>query len=201
MSPAFIESYSRVSKAHGLAFPLQFPSLAAEINFISVLALLNFGSGYRVPLHEQTDRGAWDNIRGLCFSLFITSSVDVDYLSARGMEVITEQIVAEHMRVSIHEERPHESIPGVTVGELGGPVHQLVKLITNTLKETGGVLVRGGYPDLGSLVLQSLEGARNANKNGPPDFDLVLDKIIQAIPAFRDVYNIDEHREYLRLQH
>lgn len=197
MSPAFIASYSRVSKAHGLAFPLQFPSLAAEINFLSVLALLNFGSGYRVPLHEKTERGAWDNIRGLCFSLFITSSADTDYLSARGMEVVSEHVVAEHMRVSIHEERPHESIPGVTVGELGGPVHQLVKLITNTLKETGGVLVKGGYPDLGSLVLQSVEGARSANTNGPLDFDLVLDKLVQAIPAFRDAYTIDDQREYL----
>lgn len=190
LSHAFIDSYSRVSKAHGLAFPLQFPSLAAEINFLSVIALLNFGSGYRIPLHEKTGRGAWDNIRALCFSLFITSA-DVDYLSARGMELINEQVVAEHMRVSIHEERPHETIPGVTVGELGGPIHQLVKLITNTLKETGNLLVRGGYPDLGSLVFQSLEAARNADKDASPDFDLVLDKIVQAIPGFRDVYNID----------
>ncbi|KLO18380.1 hypothetical protein SCHPADRAFT_845128 [Schizopora paradoxa] len=197
LSPAFLDSFSRVSKAHGLAFPLQFPSLASEINFLSVLSLLNFGSGYRAPLHEQTGRGAWDNIRALCFSLFITSSADVDYLSARGMEAVTEQVIAEHMRVSIHEERPHESIPGVTVGELGGPIHQLVKLITSTLKETGAVLVQSGYPDLGSLVYQALESARSANRNGPPDFDIVLDKIVQAIPGFRDVYNIDGQPVFL----
>ena len=89
----------------------------SELNLLSVLSLLNFASGYRVPLHEQTGRGAWDNIRALTFSLFLSSTTETDWLSARGMQTINEQLIAEHLRLSVHVERPHESIPGVTVGD------------------------------------------------------------------------------------
>jgi hypothetical protein len=37
-------------------WPLQFGSLEIEVNFISVLNLLNFGSGYRKELHVASGR-------------------------------------------------------------------------------------------------------------------------------------------------
>lgn len=40
-----------------IRMPLKFDTLAAEVNFIAVIDLLNFGSGYRVPLHELAGRG------------------------------------------------------------------------------------------------------------------------------------------------
>jgi hypothetical protein len=95
------------------------------------------------------------------------------------MQDIQEQKVAELMRVSMHVERPHESIPGVTVGELGGPMHELVKLITGTLNETGLILVRAGYPDLGSFVLEALqesEKAKSKDKVGA-DVDIILERV------------------------
>jgi hypothetical protein len=146
-----------------------------------VLSLLNFASGYRVQLHTETGYGAWDNIRLLIFSLFLTSVIggEGDLLSAHGMQSIDEQKVAELMRVSLHVERPHESIPGVTVGELGGPMHDLVKLITGTLNETGSVLVKSGYPDLGSFVIEALqegEKAKSEDKVGA-DVDVVLERV------------------------
>ncbi|KAG5221309.1 ATP-NAD kinase domain-containing protein [Salix suchowensis] len=91
--------------------------------------------------------------------MYLVSSTDDegDLLSARGLKVIGTQKVAELMRVSVHVEKPHESIPGVTVGTLGGPMYDLVQLITNTLNETGRVLVDTGYPDLGSFVIEALK--------------------------------------------
>jgi len=83
------------------------------------------------------------------------------------------------MCVSLHVERPHESIPGVTVGELGGPMHELVKLITSTLNETGSILVRAGYADLGSFVLEALqegEKAKSVDTVGA-DVDVVLERV------------------------
>ena len=194
LSPAFIESYQRVSKLHGLAFPLQFPSVASELNFLSVLSLLNFASGYRVPLHEQTGRGAWDNIRALVFSLYITSSSDTDWLSAKGLKAIGEQTIAEHMRVNVHVERPHESIPGVIVGELGGPIHKLVQLIVRTLNETGSFLVDAGYPDLGAFIYEALKNGESSAKASGPDVDVVLDQIVRAIPGFGDMFIIGDQR-------
>lgn len=74
---------------------------------------------------------------------------------------MSEQQVAQHMGVTIHVERPHETIPGVTVGELGGPIYELVKLISSTLTETGQILDASGYSELGGFVLESLkEGAK-----------------------------------------
>ncbi|KAH8119355.1 hypothetical protein DFH11DRAFT_1564562 [Phellopilus nigrolimitatus] len=198
LSPSFTDSFQRVSKSHGLAFPLQFPSVVSELNLLSTLSLLNFASGYRVPLHEQTGRGAWDNIRALVFSLYITSSsgTDADFLSAKGMQAIGAQTIAEQLHVSMHEERPHESIPGVIVGELGGPMHQLVQLIVRVLNETGEVLVKAGYPDLGTFILEALKSGGKAAKGGSPDVDTVLEQIVKAIPGFRDMAVIDGQPVY-----
>lgn len=122
--------------------PLNFPSPGAELNLLSILSLLNFGSGYRAPLHAETGHGAWDCMRAFAFSLYITSSVDEDdLLSARGMQNISEARVAELMRVNVHTEKPHETLQHVTIGELGGPMYDLVKLVTRVMNDTGGILV------------------------------------------------------------
>ncbi|KAL0562713.1 hypothetical protein V5O48_019368, partial [Marasmius crinis-equi] len=120
LSPPFTSSFQRVSQLHGLALPLNFSSPLAELNLISILSLLNFASGYRLPLHEATKRGAWDNIRALVFGMYISSAADEgDLMSARGMAAISEAKVAELMQVDMYVEKPHSTIPGVTVGELG----------------------------------------------------------------------------------
>jgi hypothetical protein len=115
------------------------------------------------------------------FSLFLTSSMggEGDLLSAQAMQDMQEQKVAELMRVSLHVERPHESIPGVTVGEIGGPMHELVKLITRTLNETGSLLSQAGYPDLGSFVLEALQEGEKAKTEAKvgPDVDVVLERV------------------------
>lgn len=161
-SPSFLHTFKRVSRNHGLHFPLKFPSVLSELNFFSVLCLLNFASGYRVPLHEQTGRGAWDNIRALAFGMYLSSATgQSDLLSAKGMITVTPQHIAELMSVQIYVTRPHETLPGVTVGELGGRVYDLVKLISATLNETGEILERSGMPDLGSFVLRSLTTKRS----------------------------------------
>ena len=108
-------------------------------------------------------------------------------LSARGMQRVDAGVIAEQLRVSIHVDRPHESIPGVTVSEVGGPMSRLVQLIVNTLNETGDVLVKSGYPDLGTFVLEALKNGANAVKSGPLDADVVIDQIVKAIPGFRDM--------------
>lgn len=93
--------------------------------------------------------------------------------------MIGDQKVAELMGVSVHVERPHETIPGVTVGELGGPMYELVKLVSGTLNETGELLVRMGYPDMGSFVLEALKDGEKAgsgeHKNA--EVDAILERV------------------------
>lgn len=180
LSPSFTTSFKRVSAVHGLAFPLKFPSAVCELNFLSVLSLLNFASGYRAPLHKETGRGAWDNIRLLLFSMYLTSLTgeDSELLLAKGMQTIQGQQVAELLQVGLHVERPHETIPGVTVGELGGPMYELVTLITKTLNETGDILVNSGYADMGSFMVEALkEGERQKSADLPgADVEVVLER-------------------------
>ncbi|KIJ39849.1 hypothetical protein M422DRAFT_32453 [Sphaerobolus stellatus SS14] len=189
-SKAFSSTFDKLSQNHGLALPLNFPSQLSELNVISVLSLVNFGSGFRVPLHEKTGRGAWDSIRALILGLYISSSSDgSDLLSAKALKDISTGTVANMMNIPTHIERPHESIPGVIVGEVGGPLFELVKLVTSTLNETGEILISQGYPDLGSFILEVLkEGERVGKRNGKGvDVETVLEKIVGAIPAFRDM--------------
>ncbi|KZT04688.1 uncharacterized protein LAESUDRAFT_737883 [Laetiporus sulphureus 93-53] len=206
LSPAFTQTFDRLRTAHGYTMPLNFPSALVELNLISILSLLNFGSGYRVPLHTATGRGAFDNIRAFVFGLYISSATGTgegDYLSAKGMRDIREHTVADLMGVaeSVHVERAHESIPAVTVGELGGPVWELVQLVTETMNETGSVLVDTGYPDLGSFVLEALkegERAKHASSGDDPniDCDVVLERLVRVIPAFRDMATVNKHPIY-----
>lgn len=175
-SPSFLHTFKRVSSKHGLHFPLKFPSVLSELNFLSVLCLLNFASGYRVPLHEQTGRGAWDNIRALAFSMYLSSATGQgDLLSTKGMRTVTPQRIAELMSVEIYVERSHETLPGVTVGELGGRVYDLVKLISSTLNETGEILEQSGMPDLGSFVLRSLTSKRTGGG------DVTVDDVLKDV--------------------
>ncbi|TFK75326.1 hypothetical protein BDN72DRAFT_757828 [Pluteus cervinus] len=200
LSTAFTSSFQRVSASHGLAFPLKFASVLEELNFISILSLLNFASGYRIPLHRETGRGAWDNIRAFTFSLYLTSTTgEGDYLSAKGLKTITEAKVAELLRVNVHVERPHHAIPGVTVGQLGGPMYDLVKIITEVLNETGSILVDSGYLNLGAFVLESLQHGANAAEasDAANDFaEVVLERLVKAFPGFRDMAEISGQPVY-----
>jgi hypothetical protein len=179
LSTAFTSSFKRVSAVHGLHLPLKFDSHLDELNLISVLSILNFASGYRAPLHHQLRRGAWDSVRAFVFSLFISSSSGDDLLSSSGMQSISVAKVAELMGVNIHIERAHETLPGVTIGELGGPLYELTILITAVLNETGAILVNGGYTNLGSFVLEALkEGVRaQANQNATSSLEVVLARV------------------------
>lgn len=207
-----------------MLLPLKFSSVSSELNVLSLLSLLNFASGYRVPLHEATGRGAFDSIRAFVFTLYLSSATggEGDLLSAKGMQSIEASKVAELMGLAdkIHVDTPHATIPGLLVGELGGPVWEVVQMVTKVMKETGDVLVKGGYPDLGSFVLEALKEGEKAKKDrahedndvgcdvilervglcGPLDTQALVDpdlplQLVRAIPAFRDMALVDGQRK------
>ncbi|GJE95926.1 hypothetical protein PsYK624_121180 [Phanerochaete sordida] len=203
-SPSFTGTFARLRAAHGMALPLAFPSVRAELSVLALLSLLNFASGYRAPLHAATGRGAFDNIRAFVFGLYISSSVGAegDLLSAAGMQGIGDGKVAELMNVAdkVHVDKP-TSVPGVTMSELGGPVWEVVQLVTKVMKETGEVLVRNGYEDLGAFVLEALKEGEKARQKSPPgevdpECDVVIERLVKAIPAFQDMALVDGQPVY-----
>ncbi|CAE6537884.1 unnamed protein product [Rhizoctonia solani] len=186
-SPALSETFTRLASVHGLNFPLSFPSLKSEINFIATLALLNFASGYRQALHKATGRGAYDNIRLLLMGMYIDSD---SLMSARGWVDLSDGQIAQLLNVSIHEERAHESIPGLVVAERTGQLSELVGLIGQTLREAGEVLVQGGYDDLGALVLEGLGVAKGSA-------EVLVERLVRAVPGFRDMGVVDGQPVYV----
>ncbi|KZV76300.1 hypothetical protein PENSPDRAFT_646344 [Peniophora sp. CONT] len=201
LSPAFTTTYQRIAaNSHGLAFPLNFPSPLAELNVLSILSLLNIGSGFRTALHEQTGRGAWDSIRTFVFGLYLTSSSgDGDLLSAQGMKQIGDAQIAELLGVNVHVEKAHDSIAGLTVGEVGGAGWEIVQLLKQLMNETGKILVENGYSDLGSFVVEALkEGQNVATKTGDKDAlaEVVLERLVTAFPGFQDMEMINDQPIY-----
>ena len=149
--------FTRLKSQHGVsAFPLRFPTLSSEINFLAILSLLNTLSGYRLPLHKATGDGAYQNIIKILVGLFITGD---DKLSSRGLKDLSADDVAGILGVSLFSEKPHETLPGVTVGTKGGEVAEAVDLVVKACNETGKALLDQGYKSLGDLVVEILDEA------------------------------------------
>ena len=194
--------------------PLQFPSVESEVNLISLLSILNFGHGYRLPLKKATGRGAYDTIRALIFGLYLSSTDEDNLMSAKGLKSLSNAKIAELAQLTnhIHIEKAHPTIPGLSIGELDGPIYELVGLITSVLNETGTILIRDGYDSLGDFVIQALN---KANQDGTADAEVVLDEVgigneiitslnwtlqlIRRFPAFQDVGVYNGKRRRLRI--
>ena len=180
-SPLLLSTFRSLSTAHGVHMPLKFPSVAAEVNLISILSLLNFAHGYRVPLRRATRRGAYDTIRALVFSLYLSSDAEAGggLMSARGMRSVSRAAVADLMQLTnyVHVERSHPTIPALKVGQLGGPLYELVGLVTKVLNETGEFLVKGGYLDLGTYVLEALKEGERVGQERGVDVETVLHQV------------------------
>jgi hypothetical protein len=173
-SPALIETFPRLSNDLVIALPLKFSTVSAELNVISVLSLLNFASGYRMPLRNATGRGAWDTMRYLVLALYLESNSNENLLSAKGMAHIDVTKIATLLNINIHTESAHPTIPGLVVGEMGGPLFEICDLIRSVLNETGSILLQQGYPDFGSFVLECF-------KEGSKTPDMALDIIVERV--------------------
>lgn len=180
-SPAFSNSFHRLSSEIVVSLPLKFSSIAQELNVISITSLLNFASGYRIPLRKATGRGAWDTIRYLVVSLFLSSNAEsggVDWLSTKGLILLNDEKIASLLNINLYVETPHDKLPGVTVGKLGGPLYELVVLIRTVLNETGGILEQNGYPDFGSFVRQAfIEG----HSGSPPAEETIVQRVSRQL--------------------
>ena len=66
-------------------------------------------------------------------ALYLSSTTEADYMSARGMVALYHADlmgVLKHTRVEVS----CESLPGAIVGELGGPIFELIRIITKILR-------------------------------------------------------------------
>jgi len=109
--------------------------------------------------------------------MYITSSDRSDFLSAQEMKAVNNSKIAELLAIPLHVERPHDTIPGVTIGELGGPLYGFVQLIVKVLNETGTILASSGYPNLGAFVAETLKESSRGPTQPDANVDFVLERV------------------------
>lgn len=185
-------TYNRLRTQHGLAFPLRFATPTAEINFIAILSLLNALSGYRTAFHKATGAGAYQNIVRLMIGLYISGGdedrqVGSANLTAKGMRTMTEAKIVELLGVSVHEERPHDSLPGVTVGIKGGEMNDAVQLILTAMQNVGRKLTDLGVDSMGAY-LEGLMAEAKQKHDEVQVTDYLVAQIAQTFPEFCDTH-------------
>ena len=68
------------------SYPLNFPTPRSEVNFLATLALLQIGSGWRVPLHSQPNgRGAAETMTFGCMGMHISGEITADVMTKLGL--------------------------------------------------------------------------------------------------------------------
>ncbi|WFD01688.1 hypothetical protein MOBT1_000364 [Malassezia obtusa] len=183
------QRFDALKKEHGLVFPLKFPSFHDEVNFLGVLSLLNALSGYRKAFHEATGHGAFDNTRHMLLGLYLSNE---DALSAKALREVTPTQLANVLGVPTHTESKHPTLPFVTVGTVGGPLHAPLELVANTCKAAGQFLEAEGKPDLGRYLLDACAEALEKER---PESHL-LESIV-CVPGFDDATTLDGQPVYI----
>lgn len=185
--------YEALRQQHGIALPLRFDSFAEEVNLLSVLSLLNAFSGYRDEFHQATQQGAFDNVRRLVLSLFLTRHDDgSSSLSAQALQQLRPGAVASALGVSMHREEQHPTLSFVTVGTRNAPLNPVLELIAQTCNAAGAFVAQQGCADLGTFVLQAAEQALQSEQPESAFLRRML-----AVPGFDDVCSVDGHPVYL----
>ncbi|KAJ0395388.1 hypothetical protein P43SY_002964 [Pythium insidiosum] len=171
-------------------FPLNFRSLEDEVNFLTLLALLSFGSGYRKELHKYTQR-----LFGLIGLYISVSRLDADYMANVSIDVLADFFSLpldrdEEISPGIYVSKPvrrldrrnrsgcHGNLTGlVRVDAIQGPLRPLAEMMHKAVQECGQKLKERGFADFGAFVLAHLHAAH------------LVESLVETFPAF------DDHRE------
>lgn len=168
--------------------------LEDHVNFLSILNLINFGSGYRKELHSATNRGAYETIlygsitllhifhcaHHLFFFLdFLVLSMHLsqDKLDASFLSKLTNYEVATYFTIPLVSET--EVQPGLH-SVIPHPLKVLADLITKVLNESGQILKQQNARNFADWIFQMMAV-------GQVTASALVTKLVATFPAFRDV--------------
>jgi hypothetical protein len=205
------EASAAVTRAPGVRFPVNFPTLEAEVNFIALLALLGFGSGWDAELRATGERrrpagdGAVDlALRGL-FSLHISGCVRHRCLSfklkkrrrlnpgccrrskldASALCALSEHDVAQAWGLPLTRDVPVAGCTAMTVAQ-DSEVRPFLRSLRFTLADTGRRLWERQAASLGAFVLALATPESTSAAGGPTCGAALADSLAEALPAFAD---------------
>jgi hypothetical protein len=125
-----------------IRFPLAFPSQLHETNIQATLAVLRptftkYAAALRARRGNTGASPGETVLRGV-IGMYLGSTSEAwdkkNLLSARGMLNLSEDQLAEYFDCPIMIEREHETMKGITVGERGGKLLELVQEVKAVLK-------------------------------------------------------------------
>jgi len=182
-------------KSGAVNFPLRFSDAEDELNFIAVVDLLNFASGFRKPLHALCGRGAYETICYGCLSLKL-SGVEMD---AQFMRSVMLTDIAQHFNLPLRMEQPlnlgqNGSSTGSAVTTLvDTPLRPLANMIAKVLNETGKILQEKECKNLAEFVLRTLSST-STHKAAT-----LTSSLAHTFPAFNDtaVYGSEKKQVFI----
>jgi len=159
-------------KSAHVNFPLKFASLEEEINFLTILDILNFGSGFRKCLHQMCDRGAYDTIRfGLIGMHLSGKTLDSGYLSSVSLGEVSELF---NIPLSVEKE-----VMAAVKQLVPSACRSLAELITKVLNDCGRILRNRGSKNFGEFVLGILSSKGTSSAH-------LVEGLMDTFPAFCD---------------
>ncbi|KAI8988849.1 hypothetical protein BDB01DRAFT_783352 [Pilobolus umbonatus] len=177
--------FTELSEDALIRLPLRFSTVHEELNFIAVIDLLNFGSGFRIPLHELAGRGAFDTIRFGAMSFHI-GGTPMDAKTFKDMSV---HQVSEIFQFPIDREVRHETLDFVTLTE-PTVLKSFAVAIQSVLNSTGDVLSSKGYKDLADFIMDQV-------KKEPQNARALLKQLVSTFPGLQDAYKLNGQVVYV----
>lgn len=169
----------RKSSENRRGFPLKFSSIRQEVNFLCTLNLLNFGSGYRVVLHETCGRGSQETV---CFGV-IGMHLSGD-ITARILAGLSLMEIANLFGIRIEED--FELQPGIH-STRPTKLKPFAEKIRSVLQETGRLLLNYQCEDFLDFIFGKNPSANSLTQ--PLSVVPLVQKLIDTFPAFADVYH------------
>ncbi|GAB5365288.1 hypothetical protein AAMO2058_001044800, partial [Amorphochlora amoebiformis] len=170
-----------LNSAEKTPFPLKFKSKSSELDFIGLVNLLNFGSGYRELLHAACNRGAYDTMAFGCIAAHISAqAINADFLLNLKLVDIPQLFgipidVDVELQPAVYTTKP-------------SPLRPLAQKIVSVCNEVGRVCRARGWKGLSDCFVEILKDIRKRGSS-KPGAEFVAE-IAKAIPAFDDRYEI-----------
>ena len=159
---------------HYMEIPLNFPDEKSEVNFHVVLHLLNFGHGYRHPLHGLRDVGAWQTIKRGVEGLQKVSETGI--ITAQTLAELSRERVVEAFDLGIRTDE------GKRTADTTIELDPLVEMIVAVAHDSGRRLLDMGFPDFASFVYSHYRHP----ESGDPSATWLIQNLATCFPAFND---------------
>ncbi len=160
-------------------FPLKFDTLASELEFLGLLNMLNFASGYRELLHQQTKRGAYSTISYGCIGIHISQTINATFL-------LNLKLIDIPALFGFQTHVDYQLQPGV-YSTKKGPLFPLAEQIVRVCNEAGRTMRARGWKGFADFVVTTVKRSHE-RKSATPAADFVRE-LGETFPgSFRDVY-------------